>query len=147
MDPSSETKAEGLVLAAGGVEVEIEYRETGQKEFVKVAQLPVRSMERYLRVFDDEEKAIELFCGKQDGWAALLTAASHNELIEKGQEINFPLFEGWYRRRMARAELLSPGVNAKIMDLMGDVARSAIESTSPSSSPASPVAPATPASN
>jgi len=118
MEPSN-TK---LVLVKGGVEIDIEYQDGG-KETVKVRQLPIRHMEKYLVCFDDEAKALELFCDKPAGWADTLAPVSHNDLIEKCQELNHPLFEGWYRRRMERTEILSPGVTAKLREMVGSIAR------------------------
>jgi hypothetical protein len=129
----------GLVLVTGGVELQVKFQDENlPSEIVKVRQLPIRHMDKYLACFDDEAKAIELFCDKPEGWADSLTPASHNELIEKGQELNFPLFDGWYRRRMARAEMLSPGLTERLKEIVGNVALKAVEAGGPSKNFASP---------
>ncbi|MBA3960853.1 MAG: hypothetical protein H0X40_02995 [Chthoniobacterales bacterium] len=81
----------------------------GPTEIISLKPLSIREMPAYLAAFDDEVSLAALFAGKDESWSSQLTAASHNALIGKGEEINREAFEPWYRRRLQRLELLNPG--------------------------------------
>jgi len=132
--PASD-KVDELITALGGAEIEITYRDGG-KETVKVRQIPVRHMDKYLLAIDNEPVAVELFCGKPAGWSDSLTEESFNAIAEKGQDINLPFFGPWLRRRMKRIEVMKPGFAAT----MESVIKSAIESASQSRGSSSPPA-------
>jgi hypothetical protein len=95
---------------AGGVELEIAY-EDGRTERVKVRQLsPIKDFDRYLAAMqNDEADSVELYCGREKGWAETLSAESFNAIANKGQELNLPLFRDSYRRLKARSEAINPG--------------------------------------
>lgn len=133
--PAPAQKSDELVTALGGAEMEITYL-TGGKETVKVRQVPVRHMEKYLLAIDDEPAAVELFCGREKGWSETLTEESFNAVAEKGQDINLPFFGPWLRRRMKRLEVLKPGFSTSL----DSVIKSAIESASQSRASSSPPA-------
>lgn len=138
MESSDPAGLNNVQLVVGGAEIEIELLD-GTRETVLVREIRPRHMEKYLRCFDDEAKSIELFCDKPEGWADTITTASHDTLIEKGQQINVPLFDRWFRRRKERLEILSPG----LLEGLKESARKAMEvvSNSTSSSAASSSAP------
>jgi hypothetical protein len=135
-----------LILINGGVDMEVTLV-GGAKETVKVRQLPIKAMLGYLSCFDDEPKLIALFTGKPETWVDELTPQSHTALIEKGEEINRPFFDAWYRRRMDRIETINPGFRKNLASIVGrataDAARSAAPagSVSANSASASPIAP------
>jgi hypothetical protein len=101
-----------LKTIAGGVELEVEYLD-GRTERVKVRQIRPIERQRYLDCFNDDSASIELFCGKEKGWADTLTPESFDLVADKGQELNLPLFRNWYRRLKARSEAMNPGLLAK----------------------------------
>lgn len=97
------------LIVVGGVEVEVKYLDD-RTERVKVRQLAVKSMDRYLEVFGNEAEAIALFCERDQAWVESLTPESFDAIIEKIEELNLPLFRNWYRRLMARSEIMNPGL-------------------------------------
>lgn len=86
----------------------------GHEEPVTVQMLGIKSLPDYLQRFDDEAKTIELFCDKPDGWADGLAPDSHVELIGAGQDLNLSNLTAWYRRRVARTEMLRPGFEKQL---------------------------------
>lgn len=134
-----------LALVMGGEELDVSYLD-GQTERVKVRLMPIKRMGDYLSAIADEEKSIELFCGKPTGWAETLTPVSQLALYSKGQALNLPLFETWYPEFQKRTEVLRPGF---LKGLDATVAR-AVEtakqeaSASANSAPSSASAPASP---
>lgn len=128
------------LVVVGGAELDIKYLD-GREERVKVRQLTVKSMDRYLEVFADESAAIELFCEKEKGWADRLSPESFDALIEKAEALNLPLFRNWYRRLTARSDIMNPGLveraqkaaSAAIEASVSRVTRSASTTSAPSS--------------
>lgn len=98
-----------LAKLVGGVELDIEYLD-GRPERVKVRHLPMRQMERYLEIFNNEAACVELFCDREKGWADTLSPDSYGAIADKGQELNLPLFQNWFRRLKARSEAMNPGL-------------------------------------
>src|SRR4051794_2793656 len=73
----------------------------GTSETVKVRQVPISKMAGYGNavLFNEEAAAIEIYCGKDPGWADTLDSASVNAIADKGLEINLPFFSAWYQRQ------------------------------------------------
>ena len=97
-----------LINLIGGEELDVKYAD-GREDRVKVGILRVKARERYLEVMGDEGAQVELFCGREKGWADRLSAESYDAIAEKGQKLNLPLFQNWYRRLLERSEAMAPG--------------------------------------
>lgn len=126
-----------------GLDVEAKFRD-GTTEHVKVLEVGFDLYGRYIAALDDEAACVELFCGKDKGWAARLTAASHNDLMQKGQGLNLPLLEAYLQRRKERSEMVNPGLGEKLQETMMQAAREQVQimlkSALPDSSASSPAA-------
>lgn len=121
-----------LTQLVGGEELDIRYAD-GREERVKVRVLPVKERERYLEVMNDEAAQVELFCAREKGWAETLAPESYDAIADKGQELNLPLFQNWYRRLKGRSEAMNPGVLAKATE---NAVRAALAAASPSNNSA-----------
>lgn len=108
-----------MATLAGGVEVEVEYRaphpsplppggEGVRKESVLVRELAVKEYPKLLPALNDEERQVEIFCDKPEGWAATLKAASHEAVMQAGEALNLAPFFGWYERRIKMQRKLQP---------------------------------------
>ncbi len=84
-----------------------------KSETVLILQLEIESFPKLLAAQDDEAKAIELYCGKPDGWAKTLTPSSHELVIAEGERINSDFFGRWVQRRLQRQERLIPGITGR----------------------------------
>ena len=82
----------------------------GQSETVKVRHVRVSQFGRYRYAIlsGDEATAIELYCGKEPGWADTLTPDSVNAIADKGLDINYPFFSASFRRQMKWNEAQTP---------------------------------------
>lgn len=98
----------------------------GTRETVEVRELPMREMPNYLAAFDDEVTQAALFGGKDEAWALQLTAQSHYDLMLKGEALNRPNLDPWFRRRMRRIELLNPGFAQHVETLAQRAAEEAV---------------------
>jgi hypothetical protein len=109
MEPTNNdhVKAE-LITIAGGVELEVTYQD-GNKETVKVRQVPISKIENFIFALANESQAIELYCDRQKGWADTLSIESASAIADKGQELNMPFFAAWFRRQMKWRESQQPG--------------------------------------
>lgn len=103
---------EELITVAGGVEVEVAFQNNGSKETVKVRQIPISKLQEYLNTLGNEAKTIELYCDKPQGWADTLTLESANRIADKGQELNGPFIEAWWKRQAKWREIQKPWVAA-----------------------------------
>jgi hypothetical protein len=118
---ASETNFDTLM---GAVEVTIKKRD-GTTEKIKVLQLPVEKYPELASRLHDEGKQIELYCERQEpegtwkpvpiGWAAALSPAAHNQVMETAGDLNKDFFEAWLRRRVATMEAMRPGVIEKFL--------------------------------
>ncbi len=97
------------VAIKGGVKVHVEYRD-GTFEDVLVRELPVRLINDFMSLYTagDEPKLVELMCNKPEGWADTILVESHEEIIDKGLEVNFPVFERSASRREKMVDRLNP---------------------------------------
>lgn len=111
-----------LDTLTGGRDVLAHYQD-GTKEPVRIHQISIRQMDKYLATIDDEPARLELVTGNPAGWADKLTLDSHAALIEIAEEINANSFFGWLRRRIARQEKLAPGSS-------GELGKSVLQSAS-----------------
>jgi hypothetical protein len=103
----NKVSANELVILAGGVELTVE-RLDGQRETVKVRQLPLRLMAAYGNAQGDEGALCELFADRPEGWADALKLESAEALVELGDQLNLTPFFRWARRRTAAGERLAP---------------------------------------
>ena len=103
---SAETLFGGLefeaTLAAGGTE----------KVFIR--QIPIRQMPRMLAALEDENRLVELFCDKPEGWSDALTVESFEKLVTEGERLNADFFSRWVQRRLTRQEKVMPGITEKL---------------------------------
>lgn len=74
---------------------------TGEDEAVFVREMPMKEYPDYVRVVDDEERAVEFLCDKPPGWADTLPPDSVGEIVEVGERLNQAVFP-WLARRMRR---------------------------------------------
>lgn len=86
----------------------------GTTETVRLKQLPVRSLQKYLETIDDEAARLELVAGKPTGWADKLTPESHVQLLAAAEGLNSETFFAWLRRRVERQERLAPGSSGEL---------------------------------
>lgn len=107
---------------AGGTEVEVRYR-AGEPEKVLVRELPVKDYPRLLAALVSEERQAEIYCGKPEGWADTLTAASHHDVMQAGEALNKGPFFGWFDRRTEKTRRMQP----KEMDRLVATAQKEIE--------------------
>ena len=138
MDPHSDTPASAskLSVVIGGEEIEITYLD-GRTERIMVGYVQLKAMDAYLAAMGDDERAIELFCGRDPGWAATLTPVSALAVFSKGQGLNLPLFETWYPEFQRKMEILRPGYLKGI----GDLVQQAMENLKASGLASTPTAP------
>lgn len=128
-----------MTTIEGGQDIKVLFN-NGEKEFVKVRQLPVKLMSKYAQTISDDAAAVELYCDKAEGWAQSLTPESFNAVADLGLELNLDFFGAWFRRQKKIAETMNPGVNEKIQRELNDAllhAGNRQTSPSPDSSPAS----------
>ena len=142
MDPLSDTPASAssapnkLSVVIGGEEIGVTYLD-GRTERILVGYVPLKAMDAYLAAMGDDERAIELFCGRDPGWAATLTPVSALAVFSKGQGLNLPLFETWYPEFQRKMEILRPGYLKGI----GDLVQQAMENLKASGLASTPTAP------
>jgi len=103
-----------LNIVFGGVEISVAHLDE-TTETVKVRQLPIKDMPRYMACFEDEEKTVELFCAQSPGWASALSRESFEEILTKGEELNLDFLERHAARSQKRREKIMPGMAEKIM--------------------------------
>lgn len=95
------------IILNGGEEIEVTLL-TGGKEAAKVQLLKIAQFEDYLRVVDNEPRAAELLCGKEEGWGDTITPDSLLDIVEKGHDINFTSVYRWAQRRADLNDVLLP---------------------------------------
>jgi hypothetical protein len=91
--------AQEFITIAGGVDLEVAFQNNGDREVVKVRQVPISKIPEFLLAMGNEARAIELYCDKPSGWADTLTVESANAVADTGQEINLPFLNAWWRRQ------------------------------------------------
>jgi hypothetical protein len=127
-----------LITIAGGVEMEVAYQNNGDKEKVKVRQIPISKIQNFIFAMGNESEAIELYCDKPKGWADTLSVESASAIADKGQELNLPFFKAWFRRQMKWRESQQPGTTTGTTEEKNELAASGSAlASSPSVSPTS----------
>lgn len=129
------------VIAAGGVEVEVERLvstsneaapiEENVRELVKVRIAAYDRMLTYLQFMQNEHLCAQIYTGKDDAWVRSLTPESHERVITEGQRLWLPFFLRWYPRYMERNRVLMP--IDKVLAAAAKATASALNNSSPSS--------------
>ncbi|HVY69679.1 MAG TPA: hypothetical protein VHH73_07095 [Verrucomicrobiae bacterium] len=133
--------SDSITTLLGGFEMEAA-KFDGTRETVKVRQLPVRDLPKYLNVYQNEAATVELFCAKDSGWADQLAPESFEALLAAGEKLNLDFLSRYAARQLARNERLLPGFREKVMgDLLGRPAASSPGNPSPATPPPSPSKP------
>ena len=96
-----------LQVLNGGVEIVVEHL-TGEKETIKVRQIPLRLMPRYGMAQGDEGKLAELFVNKDEAWVDGITQESQEQIVEIGDRLNIDPFFRWSQRRLDNQTRLAP---------------------------------------
>jgi hypothetical protein len=102
-------------LLAGGADVELS---GGGTVFVRL--LPIRDLPKYLACFEDEAASVELFCGKEKGWADTLTTKSFEDILAAGERLNLDPLARYAARVQTRREKLMPGLTERVMGRLLD---------------------------
>lgn len=97
----------------GGLEMEADLA-AGGAEKVFIRQIPIRQMPRMLAALEDENRLVELFCDKPEGWSDTLTVESFEKIINEGERLNADFFSRWVQRRLTRQEKVMPGITEKL---------------------------------
>jgi hypothetical protein len=108
-EQTAEKQQQELITIIGGVEMEVAYQNNGSKETVKIRQIPISLIQKFVFAMGNEAEAIELYCDKPKGWADTLKMESASAIADKGQELNLPFFAAWFRRQMKWRESQQPG--------------------------------------
>ena len=95
------------IILHGGEDLDVMLL-TGETETVKVKLLKIAQFETYLRSVDNEARAAELLCGKEEGWGDTLTPDSLLNIVELGHDINFTSVFRWAQRRTNINEIMLP---------------------------------------
>lgn len=104
---------QSLVNIAGGVETTAA-KVDGTSERVKVLSLHIKDFPRLMSAMGNECVQVDIFCGKDPGWAEKLTNDSIIKLYELGHQVNDSFFVSWGQRRIAEQEKFLPGIGAKL---------------------------------
>ncbi len=97
----------------GGAELEVNLV-AGGTEKVFVRQIPVRLMSQMLANLEDENRLVELFCDKPDGWSDSLAVESFEKVVLEGERLNSDFFSRWVHRRLTRQEKVMPGITERL---------------------------------
>lgn len=122
-----------LITIAGGVEMEVSYQNNGDKETVKVRQIPISKIQTFIIGSGDVSATIEMYCDKPKGWADTLTVESAIAIGDKGQELNRPFVKAWFRWQTGWRESQQPGNT-----ITGDTDQNKESAVSASASASSP---------
>jgi len=133
-DNEDKKAAAELVTVAGGADLEIHYQRNGDKELVRVRQIPISKIQAFLLAMGDEAATIELYCDKPKGWADTLSVESANAIADLGQELNLPFLNAWWRRQAKWRKMQAAWTD----DDVRKVPKVVVESRSVSSAPQSP---------
>jgi hypothetical protein len=112
----------------------------GTKDRVKVRQIRVDEAQLYGNavIFNDEATQIELYCGKEKGWATTLTLPSADAIADAGQALNLPFFVRWYRRQRKAKDLQAPTAMQDLQEKFGTLQKQLAQLISQKSAGASP---------
>lgn len=112
-----------LATLSGGHDIEVTMLD-GTKEAVRVRQLAIRLMPKYLAIAEDESATVELFCDKPTGWADKLTPASFEEILRQGEEFNLDPLSCYAERVARRREKLFPGMTERFLAKLESASKS-----------------------
>jgi len=98
-----------MAIVMGGAEMDVTLR-AGGVERVKVLLLDIEQYPKLLASLEDERTQVELYCGRPPGWARTLTPAAHDLVMKTAEELNRDFFSSWVQRRMAKLEVIKPGL-------------------------------------
>lgn len=104
-----------LATLLGGTELEVA-KLNGERELVKVRQLPVRDLPKYLACHQNEAATVELFCERDANWVDTLALASFEAILAEGEKLNLDFLSRYAARQLARNERLLPGFQQKLMN-------------------------------
>jgi hypothetical protein len=71
---------------------------------VRIRQVAIREIEKFLNLLDDEAAMVEFLCGQPSPWADSLEIESHEKIIERGFALNHPTCERFIQRKMERTK-------------------------------------------
>ena len=97
----------------GGAELEVNLM-AGGTEKVFVRQIPVRLMPEMLANLEDENRLVELFCDRPEGWSDSLAVESFEKVVLEGERLNADFFSRWVQRRLTRQEKVMPGITERL---------------------------------
>jgi hypothetical protein len=97
----------------GGADLEIRLL-GGGTENVFIRQIPIRLMPQMLASLEDENRLVELFCDKPEGWSDTLDPESFEKVVTEGERLNADFFSRWVQRRLTRQERVMPGITEKL---------------------------------
>lgn len=107
--------AEEMTALTDGTAI-IVTKKDGSTESVKVLDLAVEKLPDLLAGLNDMPLQIEIYCGKEKGWAAQLTKQSQREVATLGDKVNMDFFDWWLGRQTAWADKLA--VAAKLISII-----------------------------
>lgn len=81
---------------------------------VTIRRVPLRSMDQLLQAQGDDLATARIYLGDDAELAEKLTDDSLMDVLEKGDEINAPLFERWFRRTKAKAKRMGLDLDAEM---------------------------------
>lgn len=85
-----------------GNNVEVVYEKTGEKEAIKLREIPVEDWEKAVVAESNEFLLVELFAGKPPGWSKTIKPESFDQIITTGERLNARFF-GFCERTETRA--------------------------------------------
>ena len=133
MEEKTDKPIDELVTIAGGVELEVAYQNNGNKETVKVRQIPISKIQEFFLAMGNEAQAIELYCDKPKGWADTLSVESASAIADKGQELNLPFFGAWWKRQAKWREMQTQNAIPDIEKRLNKLIDSRLASSAPQS--------------
>lgn len=86
-----------LVILAGGVELPVELRD-GSTQTVKVQQLSIRNLEKWVNLMGREPEQVELCCSQDEGWADSVVTTDYEKLVDLMERLNRPTLDRWMVR-------------------------------------------------
>jgi hypothetical protein len=119
-----------ITTLLGGVDFEAAKLD-GSTEAVRIRQLGIRHLPKYLEVFEDEAASIELFCDRPKGWADTLSLQSCNEILERGEALNLDPLTRYADRSLARREKVMPGFQEKLISRVVSTLPSSLQKSPP----------------
>jgi len=95
---------------------------------VTIRRVPLRSMDQLLRAQGDDTATARIYLGDEAERVDQLTDESLMDVLEKGDEINAPLFERWFARTKAKARRMGVDMDAEVQQAL-ESAKSSLTSS------------------